>query len=160
MTGECVPTQFANSTPTYTCEVSGWCPTERMVIRKQALFPDVKDFFILIKAFVRFPLFDKSLQNMLRDLDDTDLFRDCQEQNKRDNLADYDCPVFSLSYILKESGMLEDFDNIIAIEGGVLGVTVKWNCEFDNWENNTCQPKYIFRQLDVTDSKPTASWDF
>uniref|UniRef100_A0A914UL03 ATP receptor n=1 Tax=Plectus sambesii TaxID=2011161 RepID=A0A914UL03_9BILA len=160
MTGKCVPTQFANSTSTYTCEVSGWCPTERMVIRENALFPDVKDFFILIKAFVRFPLFDKNLQNMLRDLDDTELFRDCQERNKRDNLADYDCPVFSLSYILKESGMLEDFDNIIAVEGGVLGVTVKWDCNFDYWENNTCQPKYIFRQLDMTDSKPTASWDF
>nr|XP_020031761.1 P2X purinoceptor 1 isoform X2 [Castor canadensis] len=53
------------------------------------------------------------------------------------------CPVFSLGYLVQESG--QDFCSL-AEKGGVVGITIDWDCDLD-WHVRHCKPIYEFHGL-------------
>lgn len=53
------------------------------------------------------------------------------------------CPVFSLGYVVRESG--QDFRSL-AEKGGVVGITIDWECDLD-WHVRHCKPIYQFHGL-------------
>ncbi|XP_023589587.1 P2X purinoceptor 7-like isoform X2 [Trichechus manatus latirostris] len=54
------------------------------------------------------------------------------------------CPIFRLGDIFRETG--DNFSDV-AIQGGIMGIEIYWDCNLDSWFHR-CQPKYSFRRLD------------
>ncbi|XP_058889163.1 P2X purinoceptor 4-like [Acipenser ruthenus] len=67
--------------------------------------------------------------------------------------TDPDCPIFRLGDIVREAG--EDFQEI-AVEGGVMGIQIKWDCDLDQ-SVSKCVPQYTFRRLDNKDVQNTVA---
>ncbi|KAF7665986.1 hypothetical protein LDENG_00124000 [Lucifuga dentata] len=127
------------------CEVSAWCPIEtKTKPPRPALLAAAENFTVLIKNNIRFPAFNFIRRNILPDMNDTYL-RSCQRKN--DSL----CPIFRLGDIVREAG--EKFSEV-AVEGGVIGIQIKWDCNLD-WLMKRCLPKYSFRRLDEKESNKT-----
>uniref|UniRef100_A0A914UTI8 Purinergic receptor n=1 Tax=Plectus sambesii TaxID=2011161 RepID=A0A914UTI8_9BILA len=154
MTGNCVP--FPNST-NHTCEIQGWCPAEHSVFKTPALLPEALNFKILLKAFVRFPKFDKGVSNTKADVTDEELISNCKE-----NATNYwDCPIFNVSYILNEAGINDTRRDKIILQGGIIAVTIKWICDFDSdRDGKRCLPDYTFKQLKKETHNNHSVWYF
>ncbi|MGH0151428.1 UNVERIFIED_CONTAM: hypothetical protein FKN15_020152 [Acipenser sinensis] len=58
-----------------------------------------------------------------------------------------------LGDIVREAG--EDFQEI-AVEGGVMGIQIKWDCDLDQ-SVSKCVPQYTFRRLDNKDVQNTVA---
>ncbi|KAF3820652.1 hypothetical protein GH733_005197 [Mirounga leonina] len=54
------------------------------------------------------------------------------------------CPIFRLGDIFQETG--DNFSDV-AIQGGIMGIEIYWDCNLDSWFHH-CRPKYSFRRLD------------
>ncbi|KAI3372926.1 hypothetical protein L3Q82_023378 [Scortum barcoo] len=165
-TGSCV--RF--DTLRKTCEVSAWCPVETKTkppkyvplssyqirtgefntlwsfcgTKRQALLEAAENFTVLIKNNIRFPAFNFIRRNILPQMND-EYLRSCQRVN--DSL----CPIFRLGDIVREAG--EKF-SVMAVEGGVIGILIKWDCNLDRLMQR-CLPKYSFRRLDEKESNKT-----
>lgn len=61
------------------------------------------------------------------------------------------CPIFRLGDIVQEAG--EKFSDL-AVEGGVIGIQIKWDCNLDRFMQR-CLPRYSFRRLDEKESNKT-----
>lgn len=83
------------------------------------------------------------------------------------------CPVFQLGYIAKQSNVnflhiAEQVDDnhgsrdtiwMELVQGGVIGVTIKWECNLD-FDIEYCRPQYSFSRLDSDDVKVAVGWNF
>ncbi|XP_044051131.1 P2X purinoceptor 7 isoform X2 [Siniperca chuatsi] len=140
-TGSCVKFDVLKKT----CEVSAWCPIETKTNPpRPALLAAAENFTVLIKNNIRFPAFNFIRRNILPQMNDAYL-RSCQRGN--DSL----CPIFRLGDIVREAG--EKFSEM-AVEGGVIGIQIKWDCNLDRLMQR-CLPKYSFRRLDEKESNKT-----
>ncbi|XP_062272806.1 P2X purinoceptor 4-like [Scomber scombrus] len=140
-TGSCVKFDVLKKT----CEVSAWCPVEaKTKPPRPALLAAAENFTVLIKNNIRFPAFNYIRRNILPEMNDAYL-RSCQRT------GDPLCPIFRLGDIVREAG--EKFSDI-AIEGGVIGIQIKWDCNLDRLSRR-CLPRYSFRRLDEKESNKT-----
>ncbi|XP_029296237.1 P2X purinoceptor 7 [Cottoperca gobio] len=140
-TGSCLKFDIGRKT----CEVSAWCPVEtKTTPPRPALLAAAENFTVLIKNNIKFPAFNFIRRNILPEMTDAYL-RSCQ--GKHDSL----CPIFRLGDLVQEAG--EKFSQM-AIEGGVIGILIKWDCNLD-WLMHRCLPNYSFRRLDEKESNKT-----
>ncbi|TNM90076.1 hypothetical protein fugu_004310 [Takifugu bimaculatus] len=140
-TGSCVRFNALKKT----CEVSAWCPIEtKNKPPRPALLTAAENFTVLIKNNIRFPAFNYTRRNILPKMSDTYL-KNCHREN--DSL----CPIFRLGDMVREAG--ENFQEM-AVEGGVIGIQIKWDCNLDVVRSH-CLPRYSFRRLDEKESNRT-----
>ncbi|KAK1156361.1 P2X purinoceptor 4-like isoform X1 [Acipenser oxyrinchus oxyrinchus] len=147
-TGKCVPVK--NRTAVHTCEVLAWCPLENDadLSHHPALLKDAEQFTVLIKNNIRYPKFNFTKRNILPHINGSYL-----KQCVFNRATDPDCPIFRLGDIVREAG--EDFQEI-AVEGGVMGIQIKWDCDLDQ-SVSKCVPQYTFRRLDNKDVQNTVA---
>uniref|UniRef100_A0A3B3QMZ8 P2X purinoceptor n=1 Tax=Paramormyrops kingsleyae TaxID=1676925 RepID=A0A3B3QMZ8_9TELE len=142
-TGACVKFDTTHKT----CEVSAWCPIETTKKPpRPALFLAAENFTVLIKNNIRFPAFNYFKRNILPEMTETYL-KGCMYNRQKDPL----CPIFRLGDIVKEAK--ENFTEM-AVEGGIIGVNIKWNCDLDQFFRH-CRPVYTFQRLDEKQSNRT-----
>ncbi|XP_035022581.2 P2X purinoceptor 7 isoform X1 [Hippoglossus stenolepis] len=141
LTGSCVKFDVL----TKTCEVSAWCPIEtKTAPPRPALLAAAENFTVLVKNNIRFPAFSFIRRNILPQMNGAYL-KSCQREN--DSL----CPIFRLGDMVREAG--EKFSDM-AVEGGVIGMLIKWDCNLD-WLMRRCLPRYSFQRLDEKESNKT-----
>ncbi|XP_078083809.1 P2X purinoceptor 4-like [Mustelus asterias] len=145
LTGKCV----RYDEKVKTCEIFAWCPLENdAVIPKPAILEAAENFTVLIKNSITFPKFNFSKRNILTNASSSYL-KSCQFNRKNDTF----CPIFRLGDMVQEAG--EDFQKL-AVQGGVMGILVEWNCNLDR-STSKCVPKYTFRRLDNKNFGETVS---
>uniref|UniRef100_W5MJ33 P2X purinoceptor n=1 Tax=Lepisosteus oculatus TaxID=7918 RepID=W5MJ33_LEPOC len=138
-TGKCV--NFSGDVRT--CEVRAWCPLENdLNLPRPALLKDAENFTVLIKNSIRFPKFNFNKRNILPQVK-TSYLKQCIFNR----VTDPNCPIFRLGDIVREAQ--EDFQKT-AVEGGVMGIQINWDCDLDQSQNK-CVPIYSFRRLDNKD---------
>ncbi|XP_045055098.2 P2X purinoceptor 1 isoform X2 [Desmodus rotundus] len=134
-TGKCV----AFNDTVRTCEIFGWCPVEvDDYIPRPALLREAENFTLFIKNSISFPRFEVKRRNLVEEVNATYMKR-CLYHKISHPL----CPVFNLGYVAQESG--QSF-NTLAEKGGVIGITINWNCDLD-WHIRHCKPVYDFHGL-------------
>ncbi|XP_017831923.3 P2X purinoceptor 7 isoform X2 [Callithrix jacchus] len=119
-----------------TCEVSAWCPIEAVEdAPRPALLNSAENFTVLIKNNIDFPGHNYTTRNILPGLNITCTFHKTQNPQ---------CPIFRLGDVFRETG--DNFSEV-AIQGGIMGIEIYWDCNLDRWFHH-CRPKYSFRRLD------------
>ncbi|XP_069580288.1 P2X purinoceptor 7 [Brachyistius frenatus] len=140
-TGSCVKFDVLRKT----CEVSAWCPIEtKTTPPRPALLAAAENFTVLIKNNIKFPAFNFIRRNILPQMNEAYL-KSCRRGN--DSL----CPIFRLGDVVREAG--EKFSQM-AVEGGVIGILIKWDCNLDQLMHR-CLPRYSFIRLDEKESNKT-----
>ncbi|XP_059910738.1 P2X purinoceptor 4b isoform X2 [Gadus macrocephalus] len=135
-TGRCVN----YSDTVQTCQVLSWCPLEEDTgPNKEALIDAAENFTLLIKNSVTYPKFNFHRRNIMPHINSSYL-KTCVFNSS----TDPHCPIFRLKQIVSDAG--EEFQ-VMAVEGGVLGILIDWTCDLDLWASQ-CLPKYSFRRLD------------
>ncbi|XP_037000509.2 P2X purinoceptor 7 isoform X2 [Artibeus jamaicensis] len=131
-TGKCVVYEGNQKT----CEVYAWCPTEATAkVPRPALLNSAENFTVFIKNNIDFPGHNYTMRNILPDFNKT-----CTFHKTKDPL----CPIFRLGDIFQETG--DNFSEV-AIQGGIMGIEIYWDCNLDSWSYH-CRPQYRFRRLD------------
>ncbi|NWU91056.1 P2RX4 protein, partial [Upupa epops] len=144
-TGKCVPYNSSIKT----CEVFAWCPVENDDhIPKPAFLQGAENFTILVKNNIWYPKFNFSKRNILPSISSAHL-----KKCIYDSHTDPFCPIFRLGKIVEAAG--QNFQEM-AVEGGVMALQIKWNCDLDR-DASLCVPKYSFRRLDNKDPAHTVS---
>ncbi|XP_063820492.1 P2X purinoceptor 4 [Pseudophryne corroboree] len=135
-TGNCL--DYNNTVKT--CEVFAWCPVENdLNIPNPAFLKEAENFTVLIKNNIWYPKFNFTKRNILPNIS-AEYLKTCVY----DRLMHPFCPIFRLRSLVEEAG--ESFQNM-AIQGGVMGIQISWNCDLDK-RHTYCVPKYSFRRLD------------
>ncbi|CAH1232934.1 P2RX4 [Branchiostoma lanceolatum] len=149
-TGKC-----ANfSSEVQTCEIQGWCPVEQQDNPPSpAVLEDAKEFTILLKNTISFPLFNFTKRNILDDYDPGYL-KNCRFNNS--DPVDKYCPIIRLDTMVKEAN--QNF-TALAEQGGIMGIFIVWDCNLDLHYNH-CLPHYSFRRIDRTDSHFSVGYNF
>uniref|UniRef100_A0A8C6C2N5 P2X purinoceptor n=1 Tax=Monodon monoceros TaxID=40151 RepID=A0A8C6C2N5_MONMO len=134
-TGRCL---WAGSEQKGTCEIFAWCPVETKSRPAKPLLGKAEDFTVYIKNFIRFPKFNFSKTNVL-DTTDRAFLKSCKFGPK-----DPYCPIFRLGSVVSWTG--SSFQEI-AVQGGVIGIQIEWDCDLDRAPSE-CYPRYYFNRLD------------
>ncbi|PNI37456.1 P2RX5 isoform 6 [Pan troglodytes] len=129
-----------------TCEIFAWCPLETSSRPEEPFLKEAEDFTIFIKNHIRFPKFNFS--NNVMDVKDRSFLKSCHFGPKN-----HYCPIFRLGSVIRWAG--SDFQDI-ALEGGVIGINIEWNCDLDKAASE-CHPHYSFSRLDNKLSKSVSS---
>ncbi|KAL4662984.1 hypothetical protein H8957_014137 [Semnopithecus entellus] len=130
-----------------TCEIFAWCPVETSSRPVEPVLKEAEDFTIFIKNHIRFPKFNFSKSNVM-DVKDRSFLKSCHFGPKN-----HYCPIFRLGSVIRWAG--SDFQDI-ALEGGVIGINIEWNCDLDKAASE-CHPHYSFSRLDNKLSKSASS---
>ncbi|OCT91145.1 P2X purinoceptor 5 [Xenopus laevis] len=144
-TGRCLKTGAVNAT----CEIFAWCPIEKKKNPKIPLLGKAENFTVYIKNSIRFPKFDFSKTNILET--DESYLKSC-----RYSKDDHYCPIFHLGKIVSWAG--SEFQSM-AIEGGVIGIQIEWNCNLDK-PASECHPHYSFARLDNKERSVSSGYNF
>ncbi|XP_006079752.1 P2X purinoceptor 5 isoform X1 [Bubalus kerabau] len=121
-----------------TCEIFAWCPVETRSRPTKPLLGEAKDFTVYIKNFIRFPKFNFSKTNVL-DTTDRTFLKSCKFSPENPY-----CPIFRLGSVVSWTG--SNFQEI-AVQGGVIGIQIEWDCDLDKAPSE-CYPRYYFNRLD------------
>ncbi|KAJ6657256.1 hypothetical protein lerEdw1_002623 [Lerista edwardsae] len=121
-----------------TCEILAWCPVEKKGKPKKPLLANAENFTVYIKNSIRFPKFKFSKTNVLDTKDDAYL-KTCRYGADQPY-----CPIFLLGNLVRWAG--SNFQEM-ALEGGVIGIQIEWNCDLDKAPSE-CNPHYSFSRLD------------
>nr|XP_037843389.1 P2X purinoceptor 5 isoform X4 [Chlorocebus sabaeus] len=143
-TGRCLPKE---NSARGTCEIFAWCPVETSSRPVEPVLKEAEDFTIFIKNHIRFPKFNFSKSNVV-DVKDRSFLKSCHFGPKN-----HYCPIFRLGSVIRWAG--SDFQDI-ALEGGVIGINIEWNCDLDKAASE-CHPHYSFSRLDNKLSKSASS---
>ncbi|XP_064234148.1 P2X purinoceptor 5 isoform X1 [Aotus nancymaae] len=143
-TGRCL---WRENSTRGTCEIFAWCPLETRSRPAEPFLKEAEDFTIFIKNYIRFPKFNFSKSNVM-DAKDTAFLKSCRFGPKN-----HYCPIFRLGSVIGWAG--SDFQDI-ALEGGVIGINIEWNCDLDKAASE-CHPHYSFSRLDNKLSKSVSS---
>ncbi|KAL4636113.1 P2X purinoceptor 2 [Arapaima gigas] len=146
-TGRCVP--YYNYT-FKTCEIRTWCPIEEFAAIREPPLKEAINFTVYIKNTIHFPTF-KVLRGNIKPNRGRYLNR-CTYNEETDPY----CPNFRLGYIAEQAR--ENFTELCET-GGVIGVFINWNCDFDMDPSN-CVPTYAFRRLDVRKNLPSSGYNY
>ncbi|XP_067944473.1 P2X purinoceptor 4-like [Watersipora subatra] len=143
-----------NKTTRY-CMVEAWCPSEDETLPNngtKSVLNYIHNFTVFIKNHVYFPHFDKGRSNLIESVSYDKLSNGCRYDPDNDPY----CPIFRIQTI---AGMADrksqkaDHDEDeksftkMAVKGGVISITVKWDCNYDHDESD-CKPTYKFTRLD------------
>lgn len=120
------------------CEVLAWCPVEKRSKPKKPLLASAENFTVFIKNSIRFPKFKFSKMNVLATNNESYL-KTCHYSMEHPY-----CPIFLLGNIVRWTG--NNFQEM-ALEGGVIGIQIEWNCDLDQAPSE-CNPHYSFSRLD------------
>ncbi|XP_014450263.1 P2X purinoceptor 4 isoform X2 [Alligator mississippiensis] len=132
-----------------TCEIYAWCPVEDDTnVPRPAFLKDAENFTILVKNNIWYPKFNFAKRNILPSINSTYL-KGCIYDAQTDPF----CPIFRIQKIMEAAG--QNFQEM-AVEGGIMGLQIKWNCDLDK-AASLCVPRYSFRRLDDKNSKYTVS---
>uniref|UniRef100_UPI00398E9BD0 P2X purinoceptor 5 isoform X3 n=1 Tax=Pristiophorus japonicus TaxID=55135 RepID=UPI00398E9BD0 len=136
-----------------TCEIFAWCPVERSELSSEPLLGTAATFTVFIKNTIRFPKFNFSKNNVL-DIRNQSYLKNCQYDKTRNAY----CPIFRLGDIVNRAG--SNFQEM-AVEGGVIGIMIEWNCDLDK-SPSKCDPTYSYSRLDDvnTDRSITSGYNF
>ncbi|XP_021569430.1 P2X purinoceptor 5 [Carlito syrichta] len=146
-TGRCLKTE---NPARGTCEIFAWCPLETNSMPTEPFLKGAEDFTIYIKNFIRFPKFNFSKSNV-RDIKDTSFLKSCLFGPKN-----HYCPIFRVGSVIRWAG--SDFRDI-AVQGGVIGIQIEWNCDLDKAASE-CNPHYSFSRLDNKLSNSVSGYNF
>lgn len=139
MTGRCVPSD--RSLGIKVCEVEAWCPIERDGLpygMKKPLMDHVDKYTVFIKNSIAFPFFGP--------------------QYRRNNVIPGPKPtiyhpvkkplgqIFWLGDVISLAG--GNFTQL-SLKGGVISISIQWNCDLDYDFDKYCLPHYEFRILDT-----------
>ncbi|EMP37095.1 P2X purinoceptor 7 [Chelonia mydas] len=113
-----------------------------------AFLKDAENFTILVKNNIWYPKFNFTRRNILPSVSTTYL-KTCIYDPKTDPF----CPIFRVRQIVEAAG--QNFQEM-AVEGGVMGVQINWNCDLDK-PAYYCVPEYTFRRLDSKDGNHKVS---
>ncbi|XP_062448217.1 P2X purinoceptor 5 isoform X1 [Rhea pennata] len=130
-----------------TCEILAWCPVEKRSKSKKPLLASAENFTIYIKNSIRFPKFKFSKMNVLATSNESYL-KSCRYSAEHPY-----CPIFLLGSIVRWAG--SNFQEM-ALEGGVIGIQIEWNCDLDKAPSE-CNPHYSFSRLDNKFSEKSIS---
>ncbi|XP_053426669.1 P2X purinoceptor 5 isoform X2 [Nycticebus coucang] len=130
-----------------TCEIFAWCPLETDSRPVEPFLKEAEDFTIFIKNFIRFPKFNFSKNNVM-DIKNRSFLKSCRFGPK-----DRYCPIFQLGSVIRWAG--STFHDM-ALEGGVIGIHIEWNCDLDKAASE-CNPHYSFSRLDNKLAKSVSS---
>uniref|UniRef100_A0A2K5QS28 P2X purinoceptor n=1 Tax=Cebus imitator TaxID=2715852 RepID=A0A2K5QS28_CEBIM len=143
-TGRCL---WRENSTRGTCEIFAWCPLETRSRPAEPFLKEAEDFTIFIKNYIRFPKFNFSKSNVI-DAKDRASLKSCRFGPKN-----HYCPIFRMGSVIRWAG--SDFQDI-ALEGGVIGINIEWNCDLDKAASE-CHPHYSFSRLDNKLSKSVSS---
>ncbi|XP_027646878.2 P2X purinoceptor 5 isoform X2 [Falco peregrinus] len=121
-----------------TCEILAWCPVEKRSKPKKPLLASAENFTVYIKNSIHFPKFKFSKMNVLATNNESYL-KSCYYSKEHPY-----CPIFTLGNIVQWAE--SDFQEM-ALEGGVIGIQIEWNCDLDKAPSE-CNPHYSFSRLD------------
>ncbi|NWV40647.1 P2RX5 protein, partial [Grantiella picta] len=130
-----------------TCEILAWCPVEKRSKPKKPLLASAENFTVYIKNSIRFPKFKFSKMNVLA-TDDESYLKTCRYSREHPY-----CPIFVLGNIVRWAG--GNFQEM-ALEGGVIGIQIEWNCDLDKAPSE-CNPHYSFSRLDNKSAESSIS---
>ncbi|XP_077534350.1 P2X purinoceptor 4-like [Haemaphysalis longicornis] len=153
MTGRCVKAAHT-SDDQHVCEISGWCPVEQdvqVLKNRSGLLAGVRNFTVLIKNYVQFPLFKVHRRN-IPDKMDAHHLRSCVHDARKAPL----CPIFRIGDMVEAAG--SDFDQIAA-KGGVIQIMISWDCDLD-YDIKHCLPQYSFLRLDDPEATVAPGFNF
>ncbi|XP_040473442.1 P2X purinoceptor 5 isoform X7 [Falco naumanni] len=102
------------------------------------LLGSAENFTVYIKNSIHFPKFKFSKMNVLATNNESYL-KSCYYSKEHPY-----CPIFTLGNIVQWAG--SDFQEM-ALEGGVIGIQIEWNCDLDKAPSE-CNPHYSFSRLD------------
>ncbi|TRY94664.1 hypothetical protein DNTS_021569, partial [Danionella cerebrum] len=147
-TGICIQRE---QNETGTCEIYGWCPTEKTQRPESTnVVQHAENFTVYIRNFVRFSQFNFSTSNIEKDSDPTYL-KSCLH----DAVHHPYCPIFRLGDIVSKAGY--SFQKM-AKQGGSIGILIEWSCDLDTDASN-CHPNYSFMFLG-SNQPVTAGYNF
>jgi len=143
LTGYCVPSDRPHHNTTYACEVESWCPIEIDKLPlgdERALMQKSEDYTVFIKNSVAFPYFGHQFarNNLIGKNGRPCMYKATMDGNNG-------CQIFRLGDIITLAG--GNFSKI-AIRGGVVAISIAWNCNLDRDFMTYCLPHYTFRILD------------
>ena len=145
------------------CMVEAWCPAEDDTLPNSgttSVLNYIHDFTVLIKNHVYFPYFDKGRSNLIESVNQDMLSKGCRYDPDNDPY----CPIFPIKTIVgmadrksSKADHNEDEKSFkkMAVRGGVISITVKWDCNYD-YDESRCKPTYRFSRLDNLHSTATA----
>uniref|UniRef100_A0A3Q0SX35 P2X purinoceptor n=1 Tax=Amphilophus citrinellus TaxID=61819 RepID=A0A3Q0SX35_AMPCI len=139
MSGRCLR-EDENSTGT--CEIFGWCPTERTFKSQKPMLMNAENFTIYIKNFIQFSKFSFSKYV---------LFNIYYIHTNK-----YVCPIFRLGDITRSAGY--NFQDMATL-GGAIGIAIHWDCDLDKATSH-CNPEYHFTRLDAAVSNESIAAGF
>jgi len=151
MTGKCI---LGMDNKTHVCEIRAWCPVEYNVLplgNETALLDESKNFTVLIKNSIEFPLFKIRRRN-IPNSSNSSYLETCHYAKN----SDPGCPIFRLGDIVHEAG--ENYSRL-AIQGGVIAIIINWECNLD-FNPEKCNPTYQFSRLDDPYAKLAKGWNF
>jgi P2X purinoceptor 4 len=121
---------------------------------ERPLFEEVANFTVLIKNFVEFPTFGKMFRrrNIMEEANKTYL-QSCHYSRDQDPF----CPVFRIQDMISLAG--ENFTQL-AVRGGVIVVSIDWDCNLDLDFMKFCKPMYSFRRADDPNTNIAPGWNF
>uniref|UniRef100_A0A668VV30 P2X purinoceptor n=1 Tax=Oreochromis aureus TaxID=47969 RepID=A0A668VV30_OREAU len=146
--GKCIRN---NENSNGTCEIFGWCPTEKDIKPQKPLLKNAENFTIYVKNFIQFPKFSFSKSNILKTTDQSYL-KKCRYDKKQ---YPY-CPIFRLGDITRRAGC--NFQDMATL-GGAIGIVIQWDCDLDKGTSH-CNPEYQFTRLDATVSNKSIAAGF
>jgi len=142
MTGSCVPDQ----TGEYFCQISAWCPVENdeKLSRSTPVLNNTEKFTVYIKNSVAFPYFGMEYRK-----------NNIEGNNSRPSFYHPEKnplgQIFNIGEIVALAG--GNYSSL-AINGGVIGISITWNCDLD-WDfDKYCKPRYSFSVLE------DSGWNF
>ncbi|XP_067945347.1 P2X purinoceptor 4-like [Watersipora subatra] len=150
------------------CIVETWCPPEDDTLPNNgttAVLNYIHDFRVLIKNHVYFPYFDKGRSNLIESITAEKLRNGCHYDPDHDPY----CPIFQIKTIVglanRESCKPDPEEDErlfkeMAIRGGVIAITVEWDCDYD-FDESKCKPTYNFSRIDKNHQQsPLGGYNF
>ncbi|EPQ13436.1 P2X purinoceptor 4 [Myotis brandtii] len=122
-----------------TCQTWGW---RCLQTPGPAFLKAAENFTLLVKNNIWYPKFNFTKRNILPNITTTYL-KSCIYNAATDPF----CPIFRLGKIVENAG--HSFQDM-AVEGGIMGIQIKWDCNLDR-AASFCLPRYSFRRLDTRD---------
>jgi hypothetical protein len=142
MTGRCVASERNSTASNLTvCEIEAWCPVEEdrtPLANARTLMDNVAKYSVFIKNSIAFPLFGPEYRrNNIIPGPKPSIYHPTKRPHGQ---------IFWLGEMVELAG--GNFSSL-SIDGGVISISIQWNCDLDRDFMANCLPQYEFRVLDT-----------
>eukprot|EP00095_Tigriopus_kingsejongensis_P001653 snap_masked-scaffold801_size95070-processed-gene-0.12 protein:Tk01653 transcript:snap_masked-scaffold801_size95070-processed-gene-0.12-mRNA-1 annotation:"hypothetical protein DAPPUDRAFT_206200" len=139
MTGRCVPSDRRSGTKV--CEVQAWCPIEKDGLpfgMERPMMDNVNKYTVFIKNSIAFPFFgSKYRKNNVIPGPRPSIYHPTKQPLGQ---------IFWMGDMIDLAG--GNFTQL-SLKGGVVSISIQWNCDLDYSFDKYCLPHYEFRVLDT-----------